>query len=387
MSNAALRLVEGVEMDKEKALEAAISQIERACGKGSIMRLGQNEKVVEIESIPTGSLGLDIALGIGGLPRGRVIEIYGPKSSGKTTLALHVIAEAQKKGGICAFVDAEHALDTIYARKLGVDLENVLISQPDTGEQALEIADTLVRSGAIDVLVVNSVAALTPKSELEGEMGDMQMGAQARLMSQALRKLTGSISKSRCMVIFINQIRMKIGVMFGSPETTSGGNALKFYASVRLDIRRIGAIKERDEVVGNQTRVKVVKNKVAPPFKQVEFDIMYGEGVSKMGELIDLGVKAGIVEKSGSWFSFDSERIGQGRENAKAYLKENPATAAKIEQAIRQNAGLIAEQILQGEIGHADEADGPDEPAPDTAEDEATVTSIAGGGRRGKRGA
>ncbi len=343
-------------MDKEKALEAAISQIERACGKGSIMRLGQNEKVVEIESIPTGSLGLDIALGIGGLPRGRVIEIYGPESSGKTTLALHVIAEAQKKGGICAFVDAEHALDTIYARKLGVDLENVLISQPDTGEQALEIADTLVRSGAIDVLVVDSVAALTPKSELEGEMGDMQMGAQARLMSQALRKLTGSISKSRCMVIFINQIRMKIGVMFGSPETTSGGNALKFYASVRLDIRRIGAIKERDEVVGNQTRVKVVKNKVAPPFKQVEFDIMYGEGVSKMGELIDLGVKAGIVEKSGSWFSFDSERIGQGRENAKTYLKENPASAAKIEQAIRQNAGLIAEQILQGEIGHADEA-------------------------------
>jgi recombination protein RecA len=321
MSNAALRLVEGVEMDKEKALEAAISQIERSCGKGSIMRLGQNEKAVEVEAIPTGSLGLDIALGIGGLPRGRVVEIYGPESSGKTTLALHVIAEAQKRGGICAFVDAEHALDTIYARKLGVDLENVLISQPDTGEQALEIADTLVRSGAIDVLVVDSVAALTPKAELEGEMGDMQMGSQARLMSQALRKLTGSISKSRCMVIFINQIRMKIGVMFGSPETTSGGNALKFYASVRLDIRRIGAIKEREEVVGNQTRVKVVKNKVAPPFKQVEFDIMYGEGVSKMGELIDLGVKAGIVEKSGSWFSFDSERIGQGRENAKAYLK------------------------------------------------------------------
>ena len=379
-------------MDKEKALEAAISQIERACGKGSIMRLGQNETVVEIEAISSGSLGLDIALGIGGLPRGRVIEIYGPESSGKTTLALHVVAEAQKKGGICAFVDAEHALDTIYARKLGVDLENVLISQPDTGEQALEIADTLVRSGAIDVLVVDSVAALTPKSELEGEMGDMQMGAQARLMSQALRKLTGSISKSRCMVIFINQIRMKIGVMFGSPETTSGGNALKFYASVRLDIRRIGAIKERDEVVGNQTRVKVVKNKVAPPFKQVEFDIMYGEGVSKMGELIDLGVKAGIVEKSGSWFSFDSERIGQGRENAKTYLKENPASAAKIELAIRQNAGLIAEQILQGEIGHADEddegPDGPDGPPPALAgEDEAKVTSIAGGGRRGKRGA
>jgi len=369
-------------MDKEKALEAAISQIERACGKGSIMRLGQNETVVEIESIPTGSLGLDIALGIGGLPRGRVVEIYGPESSGKTTLALHVIAEAQKRGGICAFVDAEHALDTVYARKLGVDLENVLISQPDTGEQALEIADTLVRSGAIDVLVVDSVAALTPKAELEGEMGDMQMGSQARLMSQALRKLTGSISKSRCMVIFINQIRMKIGVMFGSPETTSGGNALKFYASVRLDIRRIGAIKERDEVVGNQTRVKVVKNKVAPPFKQVEFDIMYGEGVSKMGELIDLGVKAGIVEKSGSWFSFDSERIGQGRENAKAYLKEHPESAAKIERAIRENAGLIAAQILEGDIAAAS---GEGEEA-DPAADDGTVTSIAGGGRPGKRG-
>jgi recombination protein RecA len=391
MSNVALRLVEGVEMDKEKALEAAISQIERNCGKGSIMRLGQNEKVVEIEAIPSGSLGLDIALGIGGLPRGRVVEIYGPESSGKTTLALHVVAEAQKKGGICAFVDAEHALDTIYARKLRVDLENVLISQPDTGEQALEIADTLVRSGAIDVLVVDSVAALTPKAELEGEMGDQLPGLQARLMSQALRKLTGSISKSRCMVIFINQIRMKIGVMFGSPETTSGGNALKFYASVRLDIRRIGAIKEREEVVGNQTRVKVVKNKVAPPFKQVEFDIMYGEGISKTGELVDLGVKAGIVEKSGSWFSFDSERIGQGRENAKAYLKEHPEMAAKIERAIRQNAGLIAEQILQGEIepsgdaavgGEADDAgDGAG-----FAEGEGTVTSISGGGRRGKRG-
>jgi recombination protein RecA len=381
MSNAALRLVEaGGEMDKEKALEAAISQIERACGKGSIMRLGQNETVVEIEAIPTGSLGLDIALGIGGLPRGRVVEIYGPESSGKTTLALHVVAEAQKKGGVCAFVDAEHALDTIYARKLGVDLENVLISQPDTGEQALEIADTLVRSGAIDVLVVDSVAALTPKSELEGEMGDMQMGAQARLMSQALRKLTGSISKSRCMVIFINQIRMKIGVMFGSPETTSGGNALKFYASVRLDIRRIGAIKERDEVVGNQTRVKVVKNKVAPPFKQVEFDIMYGEGVSKMGELIDLGVKGGIVEKSGSWFSFDSERIGQGRENAKTFLKEHPDMAQRIEQAIRQNAGLIAEQILEGDIAGDEES--AEEPP---AADDDTVTAIAGGGRR-KRG-
>jgi recombination protein RecA len=348
MLNVALRLVEGAEMDREKALEAAISQIERACGKGSIMRLGQNEKAVEVEAISSGSLGLDIALGIGGLPRGRVVEIYGPESSGKTTLALHVVAEAQKRGGICGFIDAEHALDTVYARKLGVDLENLLISQPDTGEQALEITDTLVRSGAIDVLVVDSVAALTPKAELEGEMGEMQMGSQARLMSQALRKLTGSISKSRCMVIFINQIRMKIGVMFGSPETTSGGNALKFYASVRLDIRRIGAIKEREEVVGNQTRVKVVKNKVAPPFKQIEFDIMYGEGISKTGELVDLGVKAGIVEKSGAWFSFDSERIGQGRENAKAYLKEHPETAAKIERAIRQNAGLIAGKILEG---------------------------------------
>src|SRR5665648_1141046 len=367
MSNAALRLVEGVEMDKEKALEAAISQIERACGKGSIMRLGQNEQVVEIEAISSGSIGLDIALGIGGLPRGRVIEIYGPESSGKTTLALHVIAEAQKKGGICAFIDAEHALDTIYARKLGVDLENVLISQPDTGEQALEIADTLVRSGAIDVLVVDSVAALTPKAELEGEMGDMQMGAQARLMSQALRKLTGSISKSRCMVIFINQIRMKIGVMFGSPETTSGGNALKFYASVRLDIRRIGAIKEREEVVGNQTRVKVVKNKVAPPFKQVEFDIMYGEGISKMGELVDLGSKVGIVEKSGALFSYDGNRIGQGRENAKAFLKENPKIAAAVEKAIRANAGLIVDKLLieeqSGSEGEEPDEDGvlPDE--------------------------
>jgi recombination protein RecA len=386
MSNVALRLVEGVEMDKEKALEAAISQIERGFGKGSIMRLGQNEKAVEVEAIPTGSLGLDIALGIGGLPRGRVVEIYGPESSGKTTLALHVVAEAQKRGGICAFIDAEHALDTIYARKLGVDLENVLISQPDTGEQALEIADTLVRSGAIDVLVVDSVAALTPKAELEGEMGDQLPGLQARLMSQALRKLTGSISKSRCMVIFINQIRMKIGVMFGSPETTSGGNALKFYASVRLDIRRIGAIKERDEVVGNQTRVKVVKNKVAPPFKQVEFDIMYGEGISKTGELVDLGVKAGIVEKSGSWFSFDSDRIGQGRENAKTYLKEHPETADRIERAIRQNAGLIAGQILEGETGPASgEAEGSGDDG-GFAEDEATVTSISGGGRRGKRG-
>ncbi|MHA1133434.1 MAG: recombinase RecA [Alphaproteobacteria bacterium] len=379
MSNAALRLVEaGGDMDKEKALEAAISQIERSCGKGSIMRLGQNETVVETEAIPTGSLGLDIALGIGGLPRGRVVEIYGPESSGKTTLALHVVAEAQKKGGVCAFVDAEHALDTVYAQKLGVDLENVLISQPDTGEQALEIADTLVRSGAVDVLVVDSVAALTPKAELEGEMGDFQMGAQARLMSQALRKLTGSIAKSKCMVIFINQIRMKIGVMFGSPETTSGGNALKFYASVRLDIRRIGAIKERDEVVGNQTRVKVVKNKVAPPFKQVEFDIMYGEGVSKMGELIDLGVKAGIVEKSGSWFSYDSERIGQGRENSKTFLKEHPEMAAKIEQAIRQSAGLIGDQMLDGEI----EAEAGDDTA--AIAEESTVTAIAAGGRKKK---
>ena len=358
MSNAALRLVEaGGEMDKEKALEAAISQIERACGKGSIMRLGQNETVVEVEAIPTGSLGLDIALGIGGLPRGRVVEIYGPESSGKTTLALHVVAEAQKKGGVCAFVDAEHALDTIYARKLGVDLENVLISQPDTGEQALEIADTLVRSGAVDILVIDSVAALTPRAELEGEMGDSLPGLQARLMSQALRKLTGSISKSRCMVIFINQIRMKIGVMFGSPETTSGGNALKFYSSVRLDIRRIGQIKDRDEVVGNQTRVKVVKNKMAPPFRQVEFDIMYGEGISKTGELLDLGAKAGIVEKSGSWFSYDSQRIGQGRENAKVFLKENPEMAQAIELAIRQNAGLIADQILDDEASEEEALD------------------------------
>jgi recombination protein RecA len=386
MLNVALRLVEGAEVDKEKALEAAISQIERACGKGSIMRLGQNEKAVEVEAISSGSLGLDIALGIGGLPRGRVIEIYGPESSGKTTLALHVIAEAQKKGGICGFIDAEHALDTVYARKLGVDLENLLISQPDTGEQALEITDTLVRSGAIDVLVVDSVAALTPKAELEGEMGEMQMGSQARLMSQALRKLTGSIAKSRCMVIFINQIRMKIGVMFGSPETTSGGNALKFYASVRLDIRRIGAIKEREEVVGNQTRVKVVKNKVAPPFKQIEFDIMYGEGISKTGELVDLGVKAGIVEKSGAWFSFDSERIGQGRENAKAYLKEHPETAQRIERAIRQNAGLLAGQILEG----GGEIVGDDEGAGATTgfADGEGVTPLPGSAaRRGKRGA
>jgi recombination protein RecA len=333
-------------VDKTKALDAALSQIERAFGKGSIMRLGKNQKAVEIETVSTGSLGLDIALGVGGLPRGRVVEIYGPESSGKTTLTLHVIAEAQKAGGVCAFVDAEHALDPIYARKLGVQLDDLLISQPDTGEQALEITDTLVRSGAIDVLVVDSVAALTPRAEIEGEMGDVQPGLQARLMSQALRKLTASISRSNTLVIFINQIRMKIGVMYGSPETTTGGNALKFYASVRLDIRRIGSIKDRDEVTGNQTRVKVVKNKVAPPFKQVEFDIMYGEGISKVGELVDLGVKAGVVEKSGAWFSYDSQRLGQGRENAKTYLKNNPEAAARIEQAIRENAGIIADKIL-----------------------------------------
>ncbi len=359
MTQAALRLVEGSSMDKTKALDAALSQIERAFGKGSIMRLGKSDKSIEIESISTGSLGLDIALGIGGLPRGRVVEIYGPESSGKTTLALHTIAEAQKRGGTCAFIDAEHALDPVYARKLGVNLDELLISQPDAGEQALEICDTLVRSGAIDVVVIDSVAALTPRAELEGEMGDNQPGMQARLMSQALRKLTASISKSNTMVIFINQIRMKIGVMYGSPEVTTGGNALKFYASMRLDIRRIGAIKDREEVVGNQTRVKVVKNKLAPPFKQVEFDIMYGEGVSKMGELIDLGVKAGVVEKSGAWFSYDSQRVGQGRENAKAFLKQNPDMAAKIEAAIRQNAGLIAEKIL-GEVEPDGDADSPD---------------------------
>ncbi|MCG8561702.1 MAG: recombinase RecA [Hyphomicrobiales bacterium] len=367
MSQSALRLVEGDEMDKEKALTAALSQIERSFGKGSIMRLGKDQQPVEVEAVSTGSIGLDIALGIGGLPRGRVIEIYGPESSGKTTLALHTVAEAQKVGGVCAFVDAEHAFDPVYGRKLGVNLEELLVSQPDTGEQALEIADTLVRSGAIDVLVIDSVAALTPRAELEGEMGDSLPGLQARLMSQALRKLTGSISKSRCMVVFINQIRMKIGVMFGNPETTTGGNALKFYSSVRLDIRRIGQIKERDEVVGNQTRVKVVKNKVAPPFKQVEFDIMYGEGISKMGELLDLGVKAGIVEKSGSWFSCDSQRIGQGRENAKTFLRENPDMAVMIERAIRQNAGLIAEQILDGAPEEEAEADGVDPDAPEAS--------------------
>jgi recombination protein RecA len=358
MAQSNLRVVESNSMDKSKALDAALSQIERNFGKGSIMRLGKNNKSMDVETVPSGSIGLDIALGVGGLPRGRVVEIYGPESSGKTTLALHTVAEAQKKGGICAFVDAEHALDPIYARKLGVNVDELLISQPDHGEQALEIADTLVRSGSIDVLVIDSVAALVPRSELEGEMGDVQPGSQARLMSQALRKLTASINKSNTMVIFINQIRMKIGVMYGSPETTTGGNALKFYASVRLDIRRIGAIKDRDEVVGNQTRVKVVKNKLAPPFKQVEFDIMYGEGVSKMGELIDLGVKAGVVEKSGAWFSYDSQRIGQGRENSKNFLKQNPDIANRIEAAIRQNAGLIAEKILVGEEGDKDDDDG-----------------------------
>ncbi|MEQ8639513.1 MAG: recombinase RecA [Alphaproteobacteria bacterium] len=332
--------------EREKALEAALSQIERAFGKGSVMKLGQRGSAVEAESISTGSLGLDIGLGIGGLPKGRIVEIYGPESSGKTTLALHAIAESQKSGGVCAFVDAEHALDPSYARKLGVDVEELLISQPDAGEQALEIADTLVRSGAIDVLVVDSVAALVPRAELEGEMGDTHVGLQARLMSQALRKLTSSISRSNCLVIFINQIRMKIGVMFGSPETTSGGNALKFYASVRLDIRRIGQIKERDEVIGNLTRVKVVKNKMAPPFKVVEFDILYGKGISKEGELIDLGVKAGVVEKSGSWFSFDGQRIGQGRENVRQFLKDNPDMAAAIERTVRGKAGIIDEAML-----------------------------------------
>jgi recombination protein RecA len=348
MADNSLRLVDMNDTDKNKALEAALSQIERAHGKGSIMKLGEGQ-VVEIESVSTGSLGLDIALGIGGLPRGRVVEIYGPESSGKTTLALHCVAEAQKAGGQCAFIDAEHALDPGYAKKLGVNLDELLISQPDAGEQALEIADTLVRSGAIDIIVIDSVAALVPRAELEGEMGDTHVGLQARLMSQALRKLTGSISRSQCMIIFINQIRMKIGVMFGSPETTSGGNALKFYASVRLDIRRIGAIKDHDEVVGNQTRVKVVKNKVAPPFKTVEFDIMYGEGISKMGELIDLGVKSGIVEKSGAWFSYDSQRVGQGRENSKQFLRDNPEIAEAIELGIRQNAGLIAEAAMEAD--------------------------------------
>jgi recombination protein RecA len=336
--------------ERKRALEAALSQIDRAFGKGSVMKLGAREAAQEVQdAVSTGSLGLDIALGIGGLPRGRVIEVYGPESSGKTTLALHVVAEIQKKGGIAAYVDAEHALDPIYARKLGVDIDEMLISQPDTGEQALEICDTLVRSGGVDIVVIDSVAALTPKAELEGEMGDSLPGLQARLMSQALRKLTGSISKSNTIVLFINQIRMKIGIMFGNPETTTGGNALKFYASVRLDIRRIGAIKDHDEVVGNQTRVKVVKNKVAPPFKQVEFDIMYGQGISKTGELLDLGVKANIVEKSGSWFSYDGERVGQGREAAKTFLKEHPETADKIEAAIRNSVGLIGEVLAHGD--------------------------------------
>ena len=355
MSQAALRVV-GKEQnsDRKRALEAALSQIDRAFGKGSVMKLGSRDLGLATDAVSTGSLGLDIALGIGGLPRGRVIEVYGPESSGKTTLALHVVAEIQKKGGTAAFVDAEHALDPVYAKKLGVDIDELLISQPDTGEQALEITDTLVRSGGVDIVVIDSVAALTPKAELEGEMGDSLPGLQARLMSQALRKLTGSISKSNTIVLFINQIRMKIGVMFGSPETTTGGNALKFYSSVRLDIRRIGAIKDKDEVVGNQTRVKVVKNKVAPPFKQVEFDIMYGQGISKVGELVDLGVKANIVEKSGSWYSYDGSRIGQGREAAKIFLTANPDLAATIEKAIRANSGQIAENLA---LGDADKAE------------------------------
>jgi recombination protein RecA len=360
MDRSDFTVFEGGKMDKKQALEQALAQIDKTFGKGSIMRLGANDRSYDIEAISTGSLGLDIALGIGGLPKGRVIEIYGPESSGKTTLTLQVIAEAQKKGGTCAFIDAEHALDPVYARKLGVKVEDLLISQPDTGEQALEIADTLVRSGAVDVLVIDSVAALTPKAELEGDMGDSLPGLQARLMSQALRKLTASISKSGTMVIFINQIRMKIGVMFGNPETTTGGNALKFYASVRLDIRRIGQIKAQEEAVGNQTRVKVVKNKVAPPFKQVEFDIMYGEGISKTGELIDLGVKAGIVEKSGAWLSYDGNRIGQGRENAKQFLKENPKIADEIERAIRANAGLIVDKMLVNPEAGEDDGEEPD---------------------------
>ncbi len=353
----ALRLLDKEAMDKQRALDAALAQIERAFGKGSIMKLGSHESAADTEVISTGSLGLDIALGIGGLPRGRIIEIYGPESSGKTTLALHVIAEGQRGGGTCAFIDAEHALDPAYARKLGVNIDDLLISQPDAGEQALEIADTLVRSGAIEVLVIDSVAALVPRAELEGEMGDSHMGLQARLMSQALRKLTGSISRSRTILIFINQIRYKIGVMFGNPETTTGGNALKFYASVRFDIRRIGSLKERDQVIGNQTRVKVVKNKMAPPFKVVDFDIMYGEGISKRGELIDLGVQAGVVEKSGSWFSYEGQRVGQGRENAKNYLREHPDVGAAIERAIRANAGLVAEAMMaaRGEAVAAEE--------------------------------
>ena len=346
MSQSALKLVAKEDGDKQRALEAALAQIDRAFGKGSVMKLGEKGKVVEIESVSTGSLGLDLALGIGGLPKGRVVEIYGPESSGKTTLALHVVAEIQKAGGTAAFVDAEHALDPSYAHKLGVNLDDLLVSQPDTGEQALEITDTLVRSGAVDIVVIDSVAALTPRAEIEGEMGDSLPGLQARLMSQALRKLTGSISKTQTLVIFINQIRMKIGVMYGSPETTTGGNALKFYASVRLDIRRIGSVKVRDEIVGNNVRVKVVKNKVAPPFREVEFDIMYGEGISKLGEIIDLGVKAGVVEKSGSWFSFNSQRIGQGRDNVREFLKANKDIAAEIEKAVRGASTKIEEELL-----------------------------------------
>jgi recombination protein RecA len=365
MSQNVLRLVEGDSVDKQKALDAALGQIERAFGKGSIMKLGE-QPPAQAEVVSSGSLGLDIALGIGGLPRGRVVEIYGPEASGKTTLALHVIAEAQKSGGTCAFIDAEHALDPIYAGKLGIDLGELLISQPDTGEQALEITDTLVRSGAIDVLVIDSVAALVPRAELEGEMGDQLPGLQARLMSQALRKLTSSISRSKTLVVFINQIRMKIGVMFGNPETTSGGNALKFYSSVRLDIRRIGAIKDRDKVVGNQTRVKVVKNKMAPPFRMVEFDIMYGEGISKTGELLDLGVQAEIVEKSGAWFSCGGQRIGQGRENAKAFLKEHPEVADAIDRQVRENAGLMGAAMLEG-------------PAPGAGGEDSDTDSKAGG--------
>jgi recombination protein RecA len=342
-------------VEKNKALEAALTQIERAFGKGAIMRMGSKNPMEDVEVVSTGSLGLDIALGIGGVPKGRVVEIYGPESSGKTTLALHIIAEAQKRGGTCAFIDAEHALDPGYARKLGVDVDNLLISQPDAGEQALEICDTLVRSGAVDVLVIDSVAALVPKAELEGEMGDSHVGLHARLMSQALRKLTGNISRSNCLVVFLNQIRLKIGVMFGNPETTTGGNALKFYASIRMEIRRIGAIKEREEVVGNSTRVKVVKNKMAPPFRQVEFDIMYGEGISKVGELIDLGVKAGVVEKSGAWFSAEGQRIGQGRENAKQFMRDNPAVAQAIEAKIRGQSGVVANAMMTGEAASDDE--------------------------------
>ncbi len=354
MTQTVLRLVGREDADKQRALEAALTQIDRAFGKGSVMKLGEKGKIVEIESVSTGSLGLDLALGIGGLPKGRVVEIYGPESSGKTTLALHVVAEVQKNGGTAAFIDAEHALDPSYAHKLGVNLDDLLVAQPDTGEQALEITDTLVRSGAVDVIVIDSVAALTPKAEIEGEMGDSLPGLQARLMSQALRKLTASISKSGTLVIFINQIRMKIGVMYGSPETTTGGNALKFYASVRLDIRRIGSVKQRDEIVGNNVRVKVVKNKVAPPFREVEFDIMYGQGISKLGEIIDLGVKAGVVEKSGSWFSYNSQRIGQGRDNAREFLKANPDLADEIEQKVRGNAAVIVEELL---VGPTDEAE------------------------------